>query len=260
MQRPAIVLPLHDPEGICLPHLIQYIPILKAMFDRAIINIPPSTRQAQPEIVRIFITDPFFTSMTCAESPVGEHFRRLYTFAAQSAHPDQVLHLCYIDRLTFILHTDFNQSFCEDIQALPASQTPMIYQRSSLAWDTHPRNYRDIECMITRVGEWLFNKTIDFAWCHMAVRAGLLAEVLPRTHQTDLSLVAEMALEMLNSLHTKEVDWLAWEDPFVLGRDARELKTQRENSSSETTKRLAYVIPMMQLLYQYSLKQVSHVL
>ena len=258
--RPAIVLPLHDPEGIHLPRLIQFIPTLKILFDRAIINIPPSTRQAQPDIVRIFLTDPFFTNMACAESPVGEHFRLLYTFAAQATHPDQVLHLCYIDRLTFILHTQYFQAFCDDIQSVTASQTPLIFQRSSLAWDAHPRNYRDIEGMVTRAGEWLFHKSIDFAWCHMAVQAGLLAEVLPRTRQTDLSIVTEMTLEMLESIHSIEVDWLAWEDPFILNRNPKELKTERENSSSETCKRLAYVLPMLQLLYQHSLKQEAHVL
>jgi hypothetical protein len=258
--RPAIVLPLYDPEGIYLPRLIQSMPTIKALFDRAIINIPPSTRQAQPEIVRFFLTDPYFTSISCAESPVGEHFRLLYTFAAQAAPPDQILHLCYIDRLTFILHTHHCQAFYDEVKSVTANQTPLIYQRSTLAWDTHPRNYREIEGMVTRVGEWLFNKTLDFAWCHMAIQSRQLAEVLPRTRQTDLSIVTEMILGMLESVHTKEVDWLAWEDPFVLERDPKKLKTEREQSSSETCKRLAYVIPMLQLLYQHSLKQEPHVL
>lgn len=252
MLPPAIVLPLPDPQGIFLPHLQQITPILKTVFDRAILNLPPNTRQAQPEAVRRFETDPFFTCMEIAESPIGEHFRALYAWAARACPPEQVLHLCYIDRLAFAMQTHYCQTFLEDIKTITAEKTPLIFHRSAFAWDTHPRNYRDLEGMVTRMGEWLFGKTLDFAWCHLAVQAGQLAEILPHTRQPDLSMVAEIVLEMLDQLHTKDVDWLAWEDPFILGRDPQDLRIERENSLLETHKRLAYVLPMMQVLIQYS--------
>jgi hypothetical protein len=44
------------------------------------------------------------------------------------------------------------------------------------------------------------------------------------------------------------LDWLAWEDPFIYGHDAKQLRRERENSPLETQKRLGYVIPMLQLL------------
>jgi hypothetical protein len=49
-----------------------------------------------------------------------------------------------------------------------------------------------------------------------------------------------------------EVDWLAWEDPFGLGADPKALKATRESSLEETHKRLAYVIPMLELLHRHA--------
>jgi hypothetical protein len=253
MLLPAIVLPLPDPQGIFLPHLQHITPILKSTFAQAIINFPPATRQAQPEVVGQIETDPFFVSVEYPESPIGEHFRALYSFAARICPPAQVLHLCYIDRLAFALETGCRSTFLEAMRATSAERTPLIFQRSAAAWDTHPRNYRDIEGMVTRAGEWLFHRTLDFAWCHLAVQAGQLDEILPLTSQPDLSFVAELVLAMIDSIHTQEVDWLAWEDPFILGYDPQRLKTERENSLSETRKRLAYVAPMLHLLHQASI-------
>ncbi len=48
------------------------------------------------------------------------------------------------------------------------------------------------------------------------------------------------------------MDWLAWEDPFVLGREAAELKRERENSRAETYKRLSYAVPMIETLTRLS--------
>ena len=48
------------------------------------------------------------------------------------------------------------------------------------------------------------------------------------------------------------MDWLAWEDPFILSRDATELKRERENSLDETKKRLNYVLPMINTLTRLS--------
>ena len=251
MLLPAVALPIPDPGGIFLRHLERITPQLKSTFAKAILNLPPNTRQAQPGAVLKLEADPFFQCVEFPESPVGDHFRALYTCAARSCPPEQVLHLCYIDRLAFALQTPHRQPFLADMMATTPERTPLLYHRSPAAWDTHPRNYRDIEGMVTRAGEWLFHKNLDFAWCHMAIQAGLLAEVLPGTHQSDLSMVAELVLAILPRVKTKDVDWLAWEDPFILGRDPQELKTERENNPAETRKRLAYATRMIQVLSQY---------
>lgn len=65
----------------------------------------------------------------------------------------------------------------------------------------------------------------------------------------------EMILHIQDDAKTREVDWLAWEDPFILGRDAGELKQERENSLAETQKRLSYVLPMVELLTEFVMNE-----
>jgi hypothetical protein len=61
-------------------------------------------------------------------------------------------------------------------------------------------------------------------------------------------MMAEFVLLLKDKIQTKQVDWLAWEDPFIYSRDPQELKEEKEDSKEEVRKRLAYVIPMLQLL------------
>ena len=68
-------------------------------------------------------------------------------------------------------------------------------------------------------------------------------------------MVAEMVLFLQPEIKTREVDWLAWEDPFILRRDPEELKREREASPEETQKRLGYAVPMVETMVQYALKQ-----
>jgi hypothetical protein len=65
-------------------------------------------------------------------------------------------------------------------------------------------------------------------------------------------MVAEMIFYMQDEIHTREVDWLAWEDPLIFSRDPIELKREREDSLEETNKRLRYVLPMIETLTRLS--------
>ena len=60
--------------------------------------------------------------------------------------------------------------------------------------------------------------------------------------------MAELPL-LRDTIQTQEVDWLAWEDPFITGCEAHSLREAREQSREETRKRLGYVIRMLELLY-----------
>ena len=70
---------------------------------------------------------------------IGEHFAYLYQRTAETAPADQIIHLCYLDRLSFALEGEYRKSFLEDIDSLSANDLPLIFQRSPLAWDTHPQ-------------------------------------------------------------------------------------------------------------------------
>jgi hypothetical protein len=242
---------LHDPTGIMFPHLKAITPDLQALFERVFLTVTAVTQQKFPQYSVWLQPDDFFhVTYHADEVTVGEDFLTLYHRAAAACHPEQIIHLCFIDRVAFALQSEHRAAFMADIRDLSSADTPLIFQRSAAAWETHPHNYRDLEQMVTTAGKWLFGKSLDFAWCHLVLPAHQLQHILPLITRRDLAMFCELVLALKDEIKTRDVDWLAWEDPFILGRDARQLKSEREQNPSETRKRLAYVILMLQLLYE----------
>ncbi len=252
--RPAIVLPLHDPDGVLLPHLAAVTPQLKAVFAEAFVSLTLPTCQAQGQLVSALQHEPFFQlcyfDPDC--QPIGDRFRSLYAQAAAACTPGQVVHLCFPDRVCFALLSHHRAAFLADIATLQPERTPWLFQRSSAAWSTHPQNYFEIEQWATRTGELLFGRSLDFTWCHLALEAQRLRAVLPLTHSSDLSFVAEIVVALRETIRTQAVDWLAWEDPFIYGREPEALKRERESDPRETHKRLAYIVPTLEHLLRAS--------
>jgi hypothetical protein len=151
------------------------------------------------------------------------------------------------------LRTGYREQFLADADSLRQEHLPLIFHRSEKAWATHPKNYFELESFITDIGQTLFGKSLDYGWCHFVIQAEQLKEIMPLIKKHDLSMVAEMIMHIQAEVKTREVDWLAWEDPFILGRDANELKRERENSLAETQKRLAYVLPIVELLTKFAM-------
>ncbi|MGZ9224147.1 MAG: hypothetical protein ACXW4M_01180 [Anaerolineales bacterium] len=246
--RPALAFPFNDPDGGMFQHLQSILPDLKGHFEHAYL-CPPLSSLKWVEHIRQLQADDFFTIFPVdVEMRIGEHFAYLYQHAADRSHPNQPLHLCFLDRLAYALEGEYRSSLLADIDSLTESDVPLIFQRSKIAWETHPQNYRAIEGIVTTVGRSLFGRELDYAWCHVVVRAGQLREIMPLVKNPDLSMVAEMIFYLQDEVHTRDVDWLAWEDPFILSRDADELKHERENNLEETRKRLSYVLPMIETL------------
>lgn len=250
--HPVLAFPFDDPDGTMFHHLQTILPDLKRHFERAYICPPFSTWQHADHMAQLQADD-FFTIFPAErDMQLGEHFAYLYQRAAETVHPGQLMHLCYLDRLAFALEGQYKNTFLADVDSLSASDVPLIFQRSELAWETHPQNYREIEGIVTTVGRNLFGKDLDYAWCHLVVGAGQLREIMPFVKNHDLSMVAEMIFYLQENIQTRAVDWLAWEDPFVLERDANLLKHERENSLEETHKRLSYAVPMIASLTRLS--------
>ncbi len=250
--QPALVFPFNDPDGSMFQHLQSILPDLKQHFEHAYL-CPPLSTLKWVEHIRQLLADDFFTIFPVdIELSIGEHFAYLYQRAADMAYPAQPLHLCFLDRLTYALKSEYRSSFLADVDSLAPTDLPLIFQRSQIAWETHPQNYRDIEGIVTTVGRTLFGRELDYAWCHVVVRAGQLREIMPLVKNPDLSMVAEMIFYLQDEVRTRDVDWLAWEDPFTLSRDAAELKRERENSLGETQKRLSYALPMIETLTRLS--------
>jgi hypothetical protein len=247
--KPVIVMPMSDPDGLIFPHLRQILPDMKALFHKAILSLPPETLRRQPEQCAWLATESYFTLLTQEENtPVGKQFLTLFRHATQVCIPDQVLHLCYPDRVAYALQSQYRGQFLEDIEHVTSEATPILFQRSQKAWQSHPENYRRLENMVTGLGELLFGQTLDFAWCHLAVKMEELKLILPRVKNPGMAMAAEIVIHLRSKVITQDVDWLSWEDPFILGREATALKTERDNSYAETQKRLGYVLPMLQIL------------
>jgi hypothetical protein len=252
----VIVFPLHDPQGQVLPHLLASSPDLQQLFETAYISITSETQGMQPEVIKKLAEEPFFHVLPVSNSqPIGGRWVYLFRQAAVSCQPDQVLHLCFPDRVAYALKSDFRQAFIDDILAVNAEKTPLLFQRSQAAWDTHPRNYAEMERFLSITGDLVLGKPLDFAWCHLAVTANHLRRILPLVKHHDSSMMVELLLLMLDELHTQDVDWLAWEDPFLSGQEAMQLKTSREASIPETRKRLGYILPMIQTILAYAEKR-----
>lgn len=250
--RPAVVFPFHDPEGTTFVHLQRVLPHLKALFERAYLGVTPPTRQRYPEQVRALAQDDFFSLYHAPSAPVGDQFAYLYQQAAAAAPDRQVLHLCFSDRLAFALQSQHQRSFIEAVSAVSSQDTPLLFARSPAAWESHPHNYYEIERFATTVGDLLFGRRLDFTWCHLAICASQLREAMTQVENHDLSMLAEIVLAVRESVQMREVDWLAWEDPFFLERPLQALKAEREDSPLETEKRLAYVISTVQTLTRHA--------
>jgi hypothetical protein len=240
---------MHDPDGILFPHLKDATPFLRQAFARGYVNLTAVTIERQPEWCAWLRSQSLFRITVCDDTHVGGQFAQLYRDAAAACPPNQVLHLGFVDRVAYALGSELREPFLVDVLAIRAGDTPLLYQRSAAAWETHPANYRMMEAMVTAAGAALLGgRVFDFAWCYLAITAGRLRSLMPGVTRPDLSMLAEMVLGLRDELRVREADWLAWEDPFILGREADALKREREGSPDEVRKRLGYVIPMLQVL------------
>jgi hypothetical protein len=246
--KPVLAFPFTDPDGTMFPHLQAILSDLKSHFDHGYI-CPPLSTLKNKEHMDTLQADDFFTIFRVdREMQIGEHFAYLYQRAADAEHSERIIHLAYVDRLAFALEGQYREALLADVDSLTNREVPVIFQRSEKAWETHPQNYRELEGMVTTVGRNLFGRELDYAWCHIALSAGQLREIMPRVKNPGLSMVAEMIFYIKGEVQTRDVDWLSWEDPFLLNRDAAELRQERENSLEETRKRLGYVRPMIETL------------
>ncbi len=246
---PVAVMPIHDPDAALLPKLRAVGTDLQRLFSTALLGLTAETGLEQPALVDQLRDDRFFRVLLHGHSmPVGAEFRALYTLAATSYPPDQHLHLCFPDRVAFALNSDHRGDFLTGIAAVVDQDTPLLFQRSKSAWQSHPANYRQLEGMVTTVGSLLFNRRLDFAWCYLVASAGQLAPILPKTSRRDMSFLAEIVVLLRDQIQTRDVDWLAWEDPFMQDRDPLELKAEQEADPAQVRKRLSYVLPMLEVL------------
>ena len=247
---PIIAFPLHDKNGRIISLLEKAIPDLKLLFSKCVIGFSPATFELHQDYIEKLGKDSFFEIvLNPKDSQIGDHFTSVYRRGAEFAVDREIVHLTAADRLLFALLGEYREKFIVDIKESINYKNPVLYTRSQKAWESHPLKYYAAESALTKVGEILFKKTLDFAWCHFAVPASDLVKIMPTVKQKNLTILLEMILPLKNKIQTKDVDWLSWEDPFILNIDSEELKNKVEKE--DVSKRLSYVIPML----GYLLKQ-----
>jgi len=246
----SLVFPFHDPNNIETKFLKQILPILKENFENAFVSITPKTLIMNPEAVSFLKEDSFFVVNENPEgSLVGDHFFASYKNAVENSKPDQVLHLCYTDRLAFA-SLNYKEIFFNHIKIAEKESFPTVFTRSKKAWVTHPKNYYAAESMVTEVGKVLFDSPLDYTWCQLSLTAGLLSELMPKLVAHDLVVTSQLIFPLRNIIKTKEVDWLSWEDPFIFGKDPKQYKLEKENDPAETEKRMKYVLLEINFLFE----------
>ncbi len=246
---PIIAFPLHDKNGRIISLLEKAIPDLKLLFSKCVVGFSPATFELQQEYIEALAKDSFFEIVSNPkDSQIGDHFVSVYKRGAEIVSNNEIIHLTSADRLLFVLLGEHKEEFVADIKESVNFKNPVLYMRSKKAWASHPLKYYAAESALTKVGEILFEKTLDFAWCHLAAPAGDLVEIMPTVKQKDLTILSEMILRLKDKIQTKNVDWLSWEDPFILDIDLEELKNKVEKD--DVGKRLSYVVPMLEFLLE----------
>ena len=249
--KASIILPIHDPQKLLFPLLEQFTPQLKTLYTHAFVSVSPTSEKLQKKYILRLQNDSFFTvNFNQPDSQTGDQFLSAYTSATTHSDPQTMLHSCDLDKVACYLSGQHKADYINDIQWANQQSQPVLFQRSEAAWQTFPENYRIIEHYAIDTGKMLFNQTYDFACSHFAMQSHLLASLLPHIHGHDFRILLEIILLVRDQLLTKNVDWLEWEDPFVLGRDPQELRQERDASPYETYRRLQYVVPFLQMLYE----------
>ncbi len=252
----SLVFPFHDPNNIETKFLKQILPILKENFDNAFVSVTPKTVVANPESVAFLQQDNFFiVNINPEGSLIGDHFVAGYKNAIEHSKPDKILHLCYSDRIAFAL-LNYKETFLDDLSNL---DTPTLFLRSEKAWSTHPKNYHAAESMVTEAGRILFDKVLDFTWCHLSLTAEQLSNALPGLTARDIVITSQLVFSLKEIIKTIDADWLSWEDPFIFGKDPQQYKLERENDPAELEKRMGYVLPGIKYLFEKyrKLKSIS---
>ncbi|MBN1260533.1 MAG: hypothetical protein JXB35_07615 [Anaerolineae bacterium] len=256
--RPLLVWPIHDPQGLVLPHIAAILPDLKTLFSGVFAGVTAATLAAHAGAIARLEADAFFSVLVHpARASLGDQFLSLYRRACDGLDPERLLHLCFPDRVVFALRSHHREAFVRDMLACSAWGAPLLYQRSEAAWASHPANYATAERLGIHLCALVVGRPLDLAWCHLAVPVARLAAILPVISRRDMALLAEIVWLLREDLITRDVDWLAWEDPFLLGQEAESLRREREASAEETRKRLAYVQPILEMLFAAHVQGVT---
>ncbi|MGI5826369.1 MAG: hypothetical protein ACOX50_03065 [Patescibacteria group bacterium] len=131
---PVATYPLHDKDGSLLAHFEKITPDLKQIYAKVVVSITPATSESQKTRVQTLTQDSFFDLVFNAKDTLpGDHFLAGFRQAVKISDPEQNIHLCTSDRLSFILETEHKARFFEDMAWAEKQDQPVMFQRSPKA-------------------------------------------------------------------------------------------------------------------------------
>jgi hypothetical protein len=254
-----LAFPYYDPSGKQNDAFQRQLETLKSAFDTICVSVVPPTAENNTDFVH-WLEDQgciVFHNAPCTSS--GDHARAALRIATARACGQQPVFFGFPGRILFALETEWRMSFLQDINAYQTSEF-LIFERSQSAWDTHPRNYREIEQMVSRMFEFLCGRFIELMPCALLLSRSAANTVLCQSISASYEVWAEwtlLAMKSNISVTTKKVDWLAYQHPYWEQVEPDTLKRKQEASREETVKRIKMNMPVASLMTEDRFKGLS---
>lgn len=245
-----LTFPYHDPTGKYNEIFQKNFDTLKKLFNRVCLSATPLTSENNLNFVNILQKEGFIVYQNNKESNIGDHFRNALKIAIDYSAGDEGIFFVFIDRILFALESNWREKFLRDLEKKD-KENFLIFERSDLAWNTHPQNYKSIENMISNLFQMLWGKYLELNPCAIIINPNVAKKILSQSVNKTWAVWGEWILLIINNkvlIKTQKVDWLSWEDPFWEEINSEELKTEREKSEEETIKRIKSNLPFLSLL------------
>lgn len=246
--------PYHDPEGQYNKVFKNNLGLLKEIFSKIVVSVSPKTAKLNGSFVEYLKTNGLLVANNSEKSVVGDHFRGALKIALDGSSED--IFYGFIDRVLFILESPKKQFFINDLKKCSKFDM-VIFERSNKAWESHPKNYRQMEDIVSRVGKLVIGKYVELNPCAMVFNSKTAQILLDNSICELWEVLGEWVLISLREkLNNKfcYVDWLEWEDPFWENTDPIKLKLLKEKNSEETLKRIKSNLPFLNLFTQERFK------
>jgi hypothetical protein len=240
----------YDPEARLSAAFERQLDALQSTFDRVCVSVVPPTGQGNDRLLRLLQHRGCPLCRVDPGTTIADHARAALRLAVEGADRSQHVFFGFLDRILFALETGWHDSFVRDVHTCQEAPC-LVFERSPSAWSTHPANYREIEQMASRTCELLCGQPVDLMPCALVLSLPLARAVLAQSLSLYYEVWGEWILLAASSgapIRTRQVDWLAWEDPHWEGVPADALKRQREDDPQETIRRIKRSVSAMLML------------
>jgi hypothetical protein len=245
-----VAFPYHDPNGKFNELIKKSLAKLQTIFSHICISATSSTIEKNGEFIKFLEHEGCLIYKNAVKSNIGDHYRNALTRALTVKDDDKIF-FGFVDRVLFALNTDFAEKFVVDMK--DDFNDLVLFERTEAAYQTHPRNYREIEQTVNKLGSYLIGEERELATCGFLIKSELARKILTQSTADSYSAGAEWLLLAYSfgiKPTIKKVDWLSWEDPFIDNMPAEKLKADRENQKDEYIKRLEMNLPFINLLVE----------